>query len=1345
MIKHPQRSLLFASLVALPSVATHAALTDLSSVPLATTNPVLAKPNLLFVLDNSGSMSWDYMPDDLGDSYDDPQTTWLGYWSSQCNGVAYDPTTEYLPPIDAAGQAFANITDLTKVPTDGFNASSNKVNVTSRYFYYYEGQNSDGSSKSGRQKAMAWKYKTSDGLPDTATDFYKQCSADVSSITYSNLFKKILVSDLTTAYNNYQGWKLDRPWVANQQQNYANWYAFYRKRYLLMRTGLGLALKNINDKYRVGFSTISDKDALQGEDYFLDVKDFNSTQKSSFYTNLYAVPATSSTPLRGALSKAGKYFANKASKQAYDPVQYSCQRNYTLLSTDGYWNTGAESTSSPKYGPYKLDNTTAVGNQDWDEARPMKDASTVKITKTETSTATGYRTKLWTENKTRTWSQQSKKSALQTCKSGKKSYDYTVYTYERKYVETVANNIQEPQQNNYTKTITTEYTDGIITSGPSAPVITVDPTKWVLKTGEKQSSVSSTNGPPVSSSWTPAGGNLISTSCSSTPVEQDWTTTNANPSWTTTTTTPSYLPSATPTLAASDYSSPVVTESAPVISNGSSDSLADVAQYYWETDLRTTELGNCTSSTSGKDVCANNVKSIDGDPSTSQHMNTFTIGLGLSGTLQYEPNYKQQSASNPGDYYKLTNGTANWPTPSTGGNDARKIDDLWHAAVNGRGTYYSAMNADELTSSITSMFDNIEKKDGAAAAAATSTLELVKAGNLVFSGRYTTQFWYGDLLAYDIDGNAKIAEKHSWSARETLDAMSWTSRKIYFNNGSELSLFGYDNLTATQRAYFTGFCNKDVKPTITGIQAADQCATLTAAQITDANDGSKLVDYLAGDVSNEGKLFRDRYSVLGDIINAAPVYVGKPPFGYSDDGYADFVANNKARDPVVYVAANDGMLHAFSAKDGDSGKELWAFIPTAVMPNLYKLADDGYKDRHQYFVDNTPVMADVKIGSDWKTIVVGGLNAGGKSYYALDITSPSEPKLLWEFTDPNLGYTFGNPIITKRQDGTWVVVFTSGYNNTDGDGKGHFFMVDVATGKSVLKDGAGNAINSMTTGVGDKTSPSGLGKMNAWIDDTLDNTAKHFYAGDMFGNVWRFDPDGRYKKDSSNKPVPNVTKLAVLQIDATKPQPITTKPVTALISNKPVVIIGTGRYLGESDVEDSTQQSIYAIRDPLDTSSWGDVRKDTSNFVKQTMVLNAAAADATSASVTTQDVDWEKGGWWLDFALPRERVAINMGLQLNTLAIGTAVPNGDACTIGGSSWRYYLNIATGGAAGKEPAGVLWNKTNLLVGISWVKDADGNVRTIFQDSRGVLTPEVPPTNASSSGGSAHRTSWRELVD
>ena len=147
---------------------------------------------------------------------------------------------------------------------------------------------------------------------------------------------------------------------------------------------------------------------------------------------------------------------------------------------------------------------------------------------------------------------------------------------------------------------------------------------------------------------------------------------------------------------------------------------------------------------------------------------------------------------------------------------------------------------------------------------------------------------------------------------------------------------------------------------------------------------------LRGQSLYETTLYRDRQYALGDMVNAVPLYVAKPRFNFGDKvtprlPHLGRTGTVKNRTQALYVGANDGMLHAFNANTGD---ELWAFIPRQVLPNMWKIADESYATKHQYFVDGSPTSMDVWDGSNWRTILVGGLNAGGRGFYALDVTKP---------------------------------------------------------------------------------------------------------------------------------------------------------------------------------------------------------------------------------------------------------------------------------------------------------------------------------------------------------------------
>ena len=476
-----------------------AGVTDLSNQPLATTPTVQAKPNLLFILDNSGSMDSAYMPDDMSGS------STYGYKSAQCNGVAYDPTLTYAPPLNADGTSMPNST-FGAALDDGYASSGSTTNLDSSVYYTY----------SGSERKMGWVYTSSGPVNNT---FLKECKTGASSA--SSVFTPVTVTS-----------------ASSEAQNYANWYSYYRKRYLLMRTAMGRAISALDSSYRVGFSTISDKSAVDGTNKFRDTKDFDSTQKTNFYNSLYTAAPSGNTPLRGALSKAGRYFAKKVSGQTYDPMQYSCQRNYALLSTDGYWNTGLESTNAPRFGPYQLDNATLVGNQDGSELRPMKDD-----TKEVTSTVTPYSadaSRVQTsvlQSRTITWTKVTVSSTGpgtvsngQTNKNNcTKTGYYLVTTTTQTATEKQTQQFTTPQSGTSTYTVTEVRTDGVVTSSTQSPASLPNVSNWingnttVVITDTSTSSNPSTTTPIEPPSY---GAGSSTQSCTQSPPSSGVTKTN---------------------------------------------------------------------------------------------------------------------------------------------------------------------------------------------------------------------------------------------------------------------------------------------------------------------------------------------------------------------------------------------------------------------------------------------------------------------------------------------------------------------------------------------------------------------------------------------------------------------------------------------------------------------------------------------------------------------------------------------------------------------------------------------------------------------------------------------------
>lgn len=1435
------------------SIGAHAAVTDISSVPLNTYNAPSSsdvKPNIMFILDNSGSMG----EPDLsmkGDSMPDTADNWgskYGFYSSQCNGVYYNPAITYKPPVDSTGASYPNAS-FTAARKNGYDTSSTAYNLSNNfkgkellvtgvaaYYYTYSGTQTTNKLKD---------YNNSNST------FYKECDSFIGSTPGNGVFTKVTVG-------------------ASEQQNFANWFSYYRTRMLMMKTASGWAFKGVDERFRVGFMTINNDSTVN----FINIADFTAGNKSTWYNALYGGKGTSYTPLRTALSNAGRMYAGQVSSingvSVTNPVQYSCQQNYTILSTDGFWN---------GTGGYKLDGTTSIGNEDSALQRPYYDGGSATVQK-RTSNLQQQTITPQNQIRTSTLQKQISQPAQQTnvfmqcndiprhcgtpptdgqsgqgtncadssgnprvCGSHDSTWDVissSCTTSSNQQCASVSvtvpgilqcsdiarkcgaapadglpgygtgctNSSGDPRScSSYSSwsaassctsgTNTQCATNASITSPwtnvtpPSTCTVTTIPDAsgnttqcryYNTATGSEWSNWSNTASctPTAQSTSSPytvlnaVGCQTVTGSAGPwTPVSSCTTSSTSNctysPSggggWSSWSTVTSCTPLAQST--SSPYTVGTATECQTVSSGGSSDSLADVAAYYYNTDLHTSVLSNCTGpvippATTASDLCADNVPANGLDVASWQHMTTYTVGLGVRGRMVYSPTYWSDTSGDFWDVWKgsttnssagicswQTSGACNWPTPSSGA--IENVDDLWHASVNGHGDYYNASDPDALTAGLTSLLTTIinTPRPGTAAAAASSNPNISSSDNYVFSSSYKSVEWYGELIRQQIDASTGVLSAQQWSAMTQLDAKvdtsvggSHTNRTIYFNNNGSLTSFLWSNLSSTQQAWFKAPYLTYTSATAGLSQfcpSGGNCLNSTAqANVTAATNGAageNLINFLRGDRTNELSFYRTRVHVLGDIVSSEARYMSAPA-------------------GMVYVAANDGMLHAFNAATGD---ENWAYIPSYVLPNLYKLADKNYANQHQFFVDGSPEVGVINAGA--KTILVGGLNAGGKGYYALDITNPASPSLMWEFTDANMGYSYGNPRITKLLDGTWVVIVTSGYNNADG--QGHLYVLNANTGA---------LIRNISTGVGSAGTPSGLARISAHVvASATDNTVKAVYGGDLLGNLWRFDVNGNIGAAGYD------AQLLVSLKDASgNAEPITAKPTIATVSGYPVVYVGTGLYLGVSDIASTNQQSFYAIKDKYDSTTYGNPRTPSNNFVAQTLTSTTCPSDApatvctsgqavrTISATSCQAMDWSsKNGWYVDFLTGGERSTTDSALGLGTLVFTTNIPNqasASACGTSSStdtsaSFAYAVDYQTGCSV--QGSG---NVAATSLGIGLVTKpiigrlADGTIIAIIRKSGGnapssgtdlggtvVLKPPVKP-----SGGSTKRVSWRELI-
>ncbi len=648
---------------------------------------------------------------------------------------------------------------------------------------------------------------------------------------------------------------------------------------------------------------------------------------------------------------------------------------------------------------------------------------------------------------------------------------------------------------------------------------------------------------------------------------------------TTTTTPPSY--SATTYMSAASFA------------GGGTGNLADISASYYTNNLRP----DITPGLVAYDP-SNTAPSADQNPNL--HMNTYGLTLGAKGVMFGQSDTAQHIAQNGNPY---ASPYPAWPT-TIGNHDPAAIDDMWHATINGRGQMFTATDSASVTLAIKRMFSNIIALAGGGTTLTISNKKLQTGDNTLYESSYNSTSWSGELIAASVDVSTGTVASATplWSLRTNLNAMSWANRKIATYSNTSGTLGG------------------------SGVQWSN--ATVPAS--------ATMRNWIAGDRSLEGTIFRQRAYVLGDITFAEPVLV-------------------KGSTSMVYQVANDGMVHAVNVA---TGQEQWAYIPGLVLPKISQITPLGYID-HVYVLDGTPAVGI----SGANTVLIGGLRNAGSGYYALDITNPAAvssadvaAKVLWEYKDANMGYTYGKPIITNTAYGS-VALLTSGYNNADG--LGHLFVVNPMTG-TMIKD--------LTTGSGTPANPSGLAQIAAYTSMSANGTGQLsdvVYSGDLNGDLWRFD------LTSSNPGNWSVSKLTTLKDATGKIQPITSAPELGLVGGKRLVMVGTGKLLELTDLTNNNPQTVYGIADPMDGSTISSLR---SVLQPQTITVGAGSV-GTSTAVA---VDWgTRKGWYFD--LPAgQMVNTDMSLAYGVVSITTNDPDQTQGCHGAMSYLYMIDYTNGG-------------------------------------------------------------------
>ncbi|MFI9650971.1 PilC/PilY family type IV pilus protein [Guyparkeria sp. GHLCS8-2] len=796
-----------------------------------------------------------------------------------------------------------------------------------------------------------------------------------------------------------------------------------------------------------------------------------------------------------------------------------------------------------------------------------------------------------------------------------------------------------------------------------------------------------------------------------------------------------------------------------------SNTLADVAMYYWKNDLRT--------------GLENQVPTTGEDPAFWQHMTTFSVGLG------YEPLDANGNAIDADAVFDWANGGDlisgfSWPQPSSG--SINNIADMLHAAVNGHGGFYSAKSAQAFSAAIADAVGRTAERVGTGASLAANSTRL-ETGTVTYQANYFTGTWVGDLKAYPVDPATKqIATYPDWSAADNLLAAPADScsasvgqvcpdgRTIYTYATDDANLGNNDPLYREFLATDIGSLSNAQQAALGGTAAERQA----------------IVDFLRGDTANaeaNGGGYRDRSTALGDIVNSQPVYVGQPdpnlhtsrsftgvstyaafaedPEGDNDNQGVDPEGGSNTREPLVYVAANDGMLHGF---DATTGEEHYAFLPGAVIEaGIKKLADPDYgaNPGHEYFNDGELTVADVYIdlpytnGNDvqWRTVLVGSTGRGeAKTVYALDITDPANIRFLWERSagdgGANAGYIgqmVGKPLVVQTADAEWSVLIGNGYNSTNDSAA--LLQFDVGTGAldvHVTNDGiTGNGLAAPATF--DYTdSPDG-------IQDVA-------YAGDLNGWVWRFD------LSSST----SVGEQVYQATDGTNAQPIT---AGLLLGKDPATnnlwaFFGTGKYLSQGDLDDQSVQTWYGLivesgDADLPVSS-GDGR---SVLVERDIVdeqNNGTFSARAFSKGAVNDMDG-KSGWYMDLISPDNGVEGERMVEPNQfqgeVLVGTSlIP--DAVNICNPSGRgFIMGVDPFDGTNVEQPFVDYNGDGVVdasdtitvngetfavgaIGFNRLPNAPifvGNTMLISFDDGSTASVE-----AAGGGSSGQRSSWREII-
>ncbi len=687
--------------------------------------------------------------------------------------------------------------------------------------------------------------------------------------------------------------------------------------------------------------------------------------------------------------------------------------------------------------------------------------------------------------------------------------------------------------------------------------------------------------------------------------------------------------------------------------------------------------------------------------------------------------------------------------------------------LNGDGVpdnWFAGSTPSLLRSSLSSAFSKINNEAGAAAAssAAVTSSRQTSSSEIIYAG-YNPLNWTGNVRACSpTQTAAQCTNSPAW------DASNWLNR-------DSTVVAAADKLTPTTRKIITSHRN-DTTPfafsSMPFLWANLNTTQQTTLNSTDSN-GSARVDFIRGSRASEGTLFRNRpANLLGDIVNSGVTYLsgaGPALTGTNFPGHAAYRNTTRTRPPVVYVGGNDGMLHAFS---GTNGRELFGYIPSAVFSKLVGLT--AFNFRHQYLVDGTPMVGDYeKTGStaatpNWGTLLVGGLGAGGRGFYALDISTQStfatasETTLastlpIWEYTanqDADVGFTFNEPSISPitgayRQiakfadatvpTGVWRVAMGNGFGSTGGalgTARGVLYLLDANTGAASTK------LPLPATIIGD----NGLSSPTP-VDTDRDGLMDTIYAGDLLGNMHKF----QFSRESGldyvlARPSDAGAGWRYLGIVYASGQPITTAPsvVAACEGTGWNVLFGTGKLNEDVDYADTASRGFYNVLDRAPSSTLTVPAADVAAIGAFSSVN--LGNGLVGRNWSTPNLSGRRG-WRMSFA-DGERVLTNSTIPPDTGAVlfATTQPRGDVCTPGNSGYVMAVNICSGRTGdllvNGQLVGGLAIDSSGVVKVSNTYTSENNQQVVVCNQDGCKGTEAPRLLGSSAPRG--RYSWREIL-